>query len=435
MTTSTGTSLSPTGRQLWLRVRGFLLAAAVLAIAGVIVAAIRSGGDHGALDPRSPDPTGSRAIAQLLAQRGVDTKVVTSAREAAAAAGRDSTLLVANPDAAGSDQRKQLREAAGRGARTVLLAPGPHSVGSLAPGVRADKPSDVQPTAPDCDFPAATRAGNADLGGYRYTTGGSDARKDSLDTCYLRGELPTLMRLPTGTSGGDTVLLGAPDLLHNKQLDKHGNASLALQLLGSRPHLVWYLPSPADASAGDGNDNRSFFSLLPDGWSWGALQLAIAAVLAALWRARRLGPLVTEQLPVSVRASETTEGRARLYRKANARDRAAESLRTAARSRLAPLVGVAQHRADDPEVLVPAITSYAPPRQSTATGAPAQSPQTPSDTAPVRSLLFGPAPTDDEALIRLADELDQLERRVTSTATTNPAPTSPAPPTDKDNTR
>ena len=80
-------------------------------------------------------------------------------------------------------------------------------------------------------------------------------------------------------------------------------------------------------------------------------------MLAALWRARRLGPLVTERLPVAIRASETTEGRARLYRKANARDRAAAALRSATRTRLAPLIGVPPRGAHAPDVLLPAVAA------------------------------------------------------------------------------
>ncbi len=140
---------------------------------------------------------------------------------------------------------------------------------------------------------------------------------------------------PAGTDQGDTVVLGAPDIFFNDRLDDHGNASLALQLLGSRPHLVWYLPSLADSTPAP-EEERGFFDLIPSGWLWGTLQLFIAAALAALWRARRLGPLVPEKLPVAIRASETVEGRARLYRKADARDRAAAALRSATRTRLAP---------------------------------------------------------------------------------------------------
>ncbi len=66
------------------------------------------------------------------------------------------------------------------------------------------------------------------------------------------------------------------------------------------------------------------------------LQLAVAVVLLALWRARRLGPVVPESLPVVVRAAEATEGRGRMYRRAGARDRAAGRLRAATRTRIVP---------------------------------------------------------------------------------------------------
>ncbi|GAA3099893.1 hypothetical protein GCM10020254_51720 [Streptomyces goshikiensis] len=101
----------------------------------------------------------------------------------------------------------------------------------------------------------------------------------------------------------------------------------------------------------------------------------MAATLAALWRARRLGPLVTEQLPVAVRASEAAEGRARLYHKAGARDRAATVLRAATRERLAALVGVPPGRAHAPESLVPGVCA-----------------RLPGGAHDVTTLLFGPTP-------------------------------------------
>ncbi|MCP8712909.1 DUF4350 domain-containing protein, partial [Streptomyces sp. AC04842] len=155
-----------------------------------------------------------------------------------------------------------------------------------------------------------------------------------------------------------------------------------------------YLPTPADATAGT-EDEKSFFDLLPSGWLWGTLQLFLAAALAALWRARRLGPLVPEKLPVAIRASETVEGRARLYRKADARDRAALALRSATRVRLAPLVGVPTSQAHSPEALLPALSA-----------------RLDGDGPSPHTLLFGPPPGDDAALIRLADQLDALERQV-----------------------
>ncbi|MFI9031273.1 DUF4350 domain-containing protein [Streptomyces sp. NPDC053560] len=399
------TSVSPTAARIWSRARGPLIALLVLALGGIAIAALKSDEQHGRLDPRSADPTGSRALATLLSERGVSTRVVTSTREAADAAGPDTTLLVTDPNLLTGRQLATLRTATGRTAgRTVLLAPDQQALDSLAPGVRTAEPTDVSVRPPNCSLPAARRAGDADLGGTRFI-----GAAPGTDRCYSVNGLPTLLRLPGSSAGGngptggtraaadDTVLLGAPDLLYNHRLDERGNASLALQLLGSHRHLVWYLPSVSDpASAQDGE--RSFLGLIPAGWRWGLLQLALAAVLTALWRARRLGPLVPERLPVTVPAAETTEGRARLYQQAGARDQAAAVLRSATRARLAPLVGVPPLHVDSADVLVPAVAAHLS-ADGISSGA-------------LQPLLFGPAPADDKALVQLADRLDDLERSI-----------------------
>ncbi|MGV9246556.1 DUF4350 domain-containing protein [Streptomyces sp. NPDC003710] len=384
------TSVSPTARQVWTRSRGLLLAAVLLLVAAVVIAVVRSSAHHGRLDPRSADPYGSHAVAALLAERGVSTRVVTTLDAARSATGPDTTLLVAAPDLLTRHQQSGLQQATqNSGGRTLLIAP-ETSVGGLAPGVSADPaPSFDWLLSPRCALPAAQRAGTAHTGGVRYLTVGAHA-----DRCYPSDGLPTLVRLPAASGSGDTVVLGAPDILYNNHLDEQGNASLALQLLGSRSHLVWYLPSLSDTSATD-SGSRSFFDLLPSGWLWGTLQLFIAAALAALWRARRLGPLVPERLPVAIRASETVEGRARLYRKSRARDRAAAALRSTTRTRLAALVGIPLAQAHAPEALLPALSAHLH-----------------GDGQSRHSLLFGPPPGDDAALIALADQLDALEREV-----------------------
>lgn len=377
------------------RVRNGLAVLAVLLTGAVVMAVMSSGSRHGHLDPRSADPSGSRAVAELLKERGVTTRVVTTAREAAAAAGPGTTLLVTSPDLLGATQRSAVRSAMDlSGGRTVLLAPSEPSLPLLAPGVRSRGSAHPDVLAPDCTLPAAVSAGRATTGtGLRYTA------LPGATACYPSGGHPTLLLVPSGRTGGDTVLLGTETPLLNRSLAKEGNASLALQLLGSRPELVWYLPSLADSdpdTAPDGEE-KSLFGLIPAGWSWALLQLLVAGVLAALWRARRLGPLVTERLPVVIRASEATEGRARLYRKANARDRAATVLRAATRERLAALVGVPPTRAHDPASLVSAVSA-----RLTGTTA----------SADVTALLFGTTPPDDAALVALADHLDALEREV-----------------------
>ncbi|MFI1013386.1 DUF4350 domain-containing protein [Streptomyces sp. NPDC020965] len=391
---ATPTSMSRTGCQVWTRARGLLLALTIIVVAGIAIAALRSGAEHGRLDPRSADPLGSRAVAELLTSQGVSSRVVTTLDQATTAAGPDTTLLVANPDLLTETQQRTLRAAADSSSgRTILVSAGTASVGTLAPGVQAERSTSVSARTPQCSLPAANRAGDAELGGDRYSVNTPGAQ-----TCYPSDGLPTLVR--TGAPGnGDTILLGAPDILYNQRLDKHGNASLALQLLGSRPHLVWYLPSLSDGSAApdsaDGDTRSTFLELIPSGWLWGTLQLTVAAALAAVWRARRLGPLVTERLPVTVRASESTEGRARLYHKANARDRAADALRSATRIRLARLLRVAPTHAHSPDTLLPAIAA-----------------RITTDDRDLAALLFGPAPADDTALVHLTDQLDALEREV-----------------------
>jgi len=196
------------------------------------------------------------------------------------------------------------------------------------------------------------------------------------------------------TAAGRTVtVLGQAEMLTNAHLAEDGNAALALWSLGRRPSLVWYLPDPLELSAASTPPTLS--ELVPSWVRWVLIDIAIAVGFALAWQARRLGRLVTEPLPVVVRAAETQEGRARLYRRARARGRAAATLRTACLRRLAA-------RLDVPPEATPEIVAEL---VATATGA---------DPVQVRELLLGSAPADDAALVRLADRLDALEAALAS---------------------
>ena len=72
--------------------------------------------------------------------------------------------------------------------------------------------------------------------------------------------------------------------------------------------------------------------------------LVLVALGAVFWRSRRVGPLVVENLPVVVRASETMEGRARLYERSNSRLHALDALRVGTVARLARTCGLPAHR-------------------------------------------------------------------------------------------
>ncbi|MEV0190719.1 DUF4350 domain-containing protein [Kitasatospora purpeofusca] len=388
-TAPTATSTAPTGRGLWRRTRWYLLTAALMLLAAVLLAAVNQERRYPPLDPRSYEPTGSHAVIALLEREGLQVDLTTD--PAARPTGAD-TLVLTEPDLLGPEQLAAV--AAAKHGRLILVAPGPAALSALVPGVRTSDENGgvpyagVRTTDPGCSLPEAVRAGSAHLGGLLYTVGSRG------EGCYPRGHGYPLVAVSTGRNT-DVVVLGSGEFLTNELLRKDGNAALGLGLLGSRPHVAWHLPDYTAPVAEGGR--KSFQDYIPEGWTWAGYQLGIAVLLAALWRARRLGPVVSEQLPVVVRASETTEGRARLYRRAKARGRAADALRRATALRIAPALGVPPVAgAPDPTALCAAVADRLPERPA-------------GDAA---ALLYGPPPTDDAALLRLADDLDTLERQV-----------------------
>ena len=131
-------------------------------------------------------------------------------------------------------------------------------------------------------------------------------------------------------------------------------------------------------------------------WVWpAALQLLFAGLLVALWRGRRLGPPVPEPLPVVVRAAETVEGRARLYRRAGGRGRAGAALRSGALARLLPRLGIDPGAGGEPAAaeVVAAVAARSGRRD-----------------AEVHAVLFGPPPVNDAGLVQLAETLDSIVR-------------------------
>ena len=319
-------------------------------------------------------------MAELLRDQGVQVDLVTTSAAMAAAARPGDTLLVAGPDLLADSQ---VQAVLATGADLVLLAA--TDPGRYVPGVTAER-TDPGVRAAGCALPAARRAGPADAGLVGYDATGPAA--GALVSCYSRDGRPSLVR--SRADGSVVTLVGSPAPFTNDRLDDEGNAALALGLLGAHPRVVWYLPSAADVPA---STQKSLYQLVPVGVWWALVQVGLAVLLLALWRGRRLGAVVVEPLPVVVRAAETVEGRARLYRRAGARGRAAEALRAGTRSRLGPALGLPRRAA--PSAAVAAVAA-----RSGRAG------------ADVAALLYGAAPADDAALVRLADDLDALEREV-----------------------
>src|SRR5699024_12598639 len=106
-----------------------------------------------------------------------------------------------------------------------------------------------------------------------------------------------------------------------------------MHTLGATDHLTWYVPDTDDDF---GLDSSGPVSMIPP---MVAVQIMILLIAVALWRGRRLGPVVSEPLPVVVRATETLRGRGRVYRRGMAYAHARAALRPGTLSRSGPHLG------------------------------------------------------------------------------------------------
>ncbi|MDH6196457.1 hypothetical protein M2272_003100 [Mycobacterium frederiksbergense] len=359
--------------------RWVLLALAVIVALAVLTVYLTAPRPGGRLDPESTSPDGTHALVSLLRGHGVQVITAANVDEVKRAARPGTLLVVAQTMFLASDD--QVRGLAEVGGDLLLIEPTPRTRETLAPQVKADKPSAFGGGAPDCELPEANRAGNAELG--------------ATDTYQAAGDIPVTRcyagALARYQDGQRTVTVaGTGSFMTNSGLLKEGNAALAMNLAGAAPRVIWYAPQHFEASS---TGTATLSDLIPKQVRWIVLQLCLVVALLAVAQARRLGPLVAESLPVVVRASETVEGRGRLYRSRRARDRAADALRAAALGRLLPRLGLSAGAA--PQAVAAAVAE----RCGTAANS-------------AGHLLFGPPPATDAELVHLAHQLDDIERQV-----------------------
>jgi hypothetical protein len=362
----------------WRRYRLPVVLVLLAVLSSVVLAAIGNAPPQRPLDPGDASPVGARALAELLRDREVTVDPVERATDLQP----DPTGTVFIPDP-GSLTRADLQLAARAAATVVVIAPASRELRALGAAARPTSDVHEQTTEPDCTFAPAVTAGDVRFAGRLYTSTGATS-------CYAVGDAAGLVVESVGST--DVVTFGSPVTFTNSRLDEAGDAALGLLLLGDTERVQWLLPQPPTQAPADQED-RGLLDLLPDRVIWVIWQLVIAVVLLALWRGRRLGPVVGEPLPVIVRATETVRGRARLLRAARARDTAAAALRAATTDRLRELLGLG--RDAGPDSVVASAAAHAG-----------------RSSAAVRDLLYGAAPRDDAALVALASDLDALEDAV-----------------------
>ncbi|MEU5942642.1 DUF4350 domain-containing protein [Micromonospora sp. NPDC047548] len=438
----------PRRRYRWHRlVIPFALAAMLLTVTVVTRAVDQPDAtERGFLSPVATGDDGGSRLAGALRGQGVTVQRETDTLRALLALdGRPATLFVPAPELLHPDTVGALGDLPA-GSRLVLVDPSRRVLESVdLPLVPADRRWATRAVAPDtdgvpCPLPEAARAGTAAARLQRYAPPRGFAA--TLRSCYSGG----LVHLPWAA---DVVVIGASDPFRNDRIGEWGNRALATGLLGGHGRVVWldldgpappphfgtgssgepaWSPTPggsttygggtgdghggqpseghpggSDGDPSDGDDQQEqaqrpdrqnpLWAAFP-AWFWALLvQLALAALLVVLWRARRLGPPVAEPLPVRVRSAETVLGRARLYQRARARGPAADTLRAAALDRLLTRLNLpATTPLTEVSALVAARTG----------GTPEQA----------HELLYGDAPTSDAELLELARSLDRVTRTV-----------------------
>lgn len=370
-----------------------LVVVGLLLTATLAVTLVNPGGNANAddLDPANPGYTGAQGLAQVLRSHGVAVTIVRSQRE----------LLDQSVDSATTVAITGTHKLSARTARTAMT----HAA-SAASLVLLDADPEVTngmglPVASHLTDLTKVRAGclGTDLGedfrlaaasrAYVPAANGSGATTCFPDKGNGGG---ALVSLPAAAGRVPVILIGDESLIVNGAILDADNAAIALRLFGHTGRLIWYVPSAADIAAADSTSR----SIAPSWFQPGLVLGASAMLLVCLWRGRRLGRLVTEPLPVVVRAVETTESRGRMYRKSRDRTRALAVLQQATRRRLGSYLGLS-------------------PSADLRSVAAASAAVSGRDYRVVLHLLDAPSAPDDSSLLERANTLSALEKEVRGT--------------------
>jgi len=207
--------------------------------------------------------------------------------------------------------------------------------------------------------------------------------------CFPRDRGSWLVAQPTGD--GTVVRLGGASALVNQQINRGDNAVLIVDLLSptSGPEVVVLRP-PAP-----GGGSKGLGELIAPRVRLALVQLAVAFLLLAVWRSRRLGRPVTEATAVRIPGSELVVAVGNLLRRARHRGQAATLLAGDLRRTLTERLG---------------LPASAPPEQVASTVAA----RTGIDNERVLAALQPSPPRDEAELVALAQAIDTIRTEVSS---------------------
>jgi hypothetical protein len=356
----------------------------VILLTGIFLGAPGGGGVP--LDPENPKGLGTKGIVEVLRLLDADVRV---SRAPLSIATTDTAVIFEDDlDRAGIDAAQAFVDDGG----TLLLAD-PFSV--LNPfgivgqtGVGFFESSIER----DCDVPALRDVERVSAQGAAVLEPDEGAVG-----CFPRDGGSWLVAMTRGD--GNLVVVGGAGALVNQQLDEADNAMLVATILAPRPGTrVTIVQPPLPGEAG-----RSLIDLIAPDVRTALLQLGIAFVFVALWRARRLGGPVLEPQPVELAGSELVLAVGHLLQRAGGVAQAVGLLRADLRRHLTDRLGLP--RSIDEEQLA-AIAAA----------------RTRVDSDAVLSALTRPIAGDTE-LVQLAHLIESVRLEVNRAQIDEPLPT------------
>lgn len=376
---------SPRWSQRWRRWRPVVIALILMLVPALITLWTRPITSTTPLAIDNPKESGAMAIAELLRHEGISVSRAGSVSEAVEASGSGATIAVVNADRLSQEDRQALARAGGdvvvigaRGGSDALAG----LTDMAGKGSAASSSTSLAPQCADTDAQAAQS-----LAGTRASV----SLRGDVDAvgCFPVGEDRYAYATDTLPSGATLRVLPDPAPVTNAHLAQEGNAALGVRALGHHDRLLWLDGSRIETpTVWNSPSTPAWLPVL-------ILQLLVMAGVLAIVQGRRFGRVMSEELPVVVRSTETTRARGRLYRQGSDRPRATEALRSGTALRLGAALGL-------------------PPGTSRRDMIAAVAQASGIDPATVDSLLYGPPPSSDRALATLAVQLDQLESEVHS---------------------
>ncbi|MEO6411364.1 MAG: DUF4350 domain-containing protein [Pedococcus sp.] len=401
--TSTARATRAAGLTTRIRRRGLWALGVTVGVAALVVMALATSAPDQVLDPDDTGPAGGKAIVEVLRDHGVDVQVVRSIDELAdAEPGSGTTVVMANSAYVGYDSAVVMGDASAGADRLVLFSPTAAQLAALDLPLTSGVLRAMVPVTAGCTSTVARSDDTAAVVDVRLIpverASGTpaalcfalpDPRGDDQTAPDDFGFGAAMATVPAAADHPEVVALGVSSGFTNRWVDDESHAALAIRALGHSPRLLWYQPGIGDLANVDGGSTGTPW---PEWLAPAAAVIGTAILVLAFVRGRRMGALVTEPLPVVVRAVETTESRGRIYRRARDRGRVAAILRLGSTERLARRLALPLQATQAVQAAAAAASGMPP--------------------AQVAALLAGPPPTTDVELHALATALTDLEERV-----------------------